>query len=75
MDNYPVFFTPQNDLFDQLYAEKIFISHFAYPKPNDPPITRVVLSALHTEADIRYLVEKLECANNYSFPKPIVVAI
>ena len=57
--HYPVFFTPQNALFEALYKEKIFISHFAYPKPNDPPITRVVLSALHTEADIEYLSVKI----------------
>ena len=56
---YPVFFTPENALFDALYKEKIFISHFAYPKPNDPPITRVVLSALHTQADIEYLGVKI----------------
>ncbi len=56
---YPVFFTPENALFEALYKEKIFISHFAYPKPNDPPITRVVLSALHTQADIEYLAVKI----------------
>jgi 8-amino-7-oxononanoate synthase len=62
--NYPVFFTPENALFDALYKEKIFISHFAYPKPNDPPITRVVLSALHTQADIEYLTVKINDVSN-----------
>ena len=57
--HYPVFFTPENALFDALFKEKIFISHFAYPKPNDPSITRVVLSALHTKADIEYLAIKI----------------
>jgi 8-amino-7-oxononanoate synthase len=57
--DYPVFFTPENALFEALYKEKIFISHFAYPKPNDPPITRVVLSALHTQDDIEYLSVKI----------------
>jgi 8-amino-7-oxononanoate synthase len=57
--SYPVFYTPKNDLFDYLLAEKLFISHFAYPKPNDPPITRVVLSALHTEEDIKFLAIKI----------------
>lgn len=57
--HYPVFFTPENALFEALYKEKIFISHFAYPKPNDPPITRVVLSALHTKGDIEYLAVKI----------------
>jgi 8-amino-7-oxononanoate synthase len=60
LDNYPVFFTPLNELFDYLLAEKIFISHFAYPKPNDPPITRIVLSALHLPVDIAYLALKIK---------------
>ena len=64
LDNYPVFFSAANDLFDFLLAEKIFISHFAYPKPNDPPITRVVLSALHTQADIEYLAMKINGFSN-----------
>ncbi len=59
MDNYPVFYTSENALFDYLFNEKVFISHFAYPKPNDPPITRVVLSALHTAADIAFLTIKI----------------
>jgi 8-amino-7-oxononanoate synthase len=58
-DNYPVFYAANNTLFDFLYAEKIFISHFAYPKPHDPPITRVVLSALHSEEDLAYLTAKI----------------
>ena len=64
LDNYPVFFSAANDLFDFLLAEKIFISHFAYPKPNDPPITRVVLSALHTQADIEYLAKSINAFSN-----------
>jgi 8-amino-7-oxononanoate synthase len=59
LENYPVFYTPLNDLFDYLFANKIFISHFAYPKPNDPPITRVVLSALHEAEDIAFLTVKI----------------
>lgn len=64
LDNYPVFFSVANGLFDFLLTEKIFISHFAYPKPNDPPITRVVLSALHTQADIEYLAMKINAFSN-----------
>ncbi|MDZ7880681.1 MAG: aminotransferase class I/II-fold pyridoxal phosphate-dependent enzyme [Saprospiraceae bacterium] len=67
MLNYPVFYTPKNDLFDHLFANKIFISHFAYPQPTDPPITRVVLSALHTEKDMTHLVDKII----EFYPKPI----
>jgi 8-amino-7-oxononanoate synthase len=59
LNNYPVFYTPLSGLFDYLFAKKIFISHFAYPKPNDPPITRFVLSALHEAADIAFLTVKV----------------
>ena len=60
LPKYPVFFTKQKDLFDFLLKHKILISSFSYPKPTDPPITRIVLSALHTEEDIEYLIEKLK---------------
>ena len=35
------------------------ISSFAYPNPDDKPLTRIVLSALHSEADIHHLSVKL----------------
>ena len=60
LPKYPVFFTQQKDLFDYLLKHKILISSFSYPKPTDSPITRIVLSALHTEGDIEYLIEKLK---------------
>lgn len=59
LPNYPVFFTPQKDLFDFLLNHKILISSFSYPKPTDPPITRIILSALHTEGDIDLMVNSL----------------
>lgn len=59
LPNYPVFFTPQKDLFDFLLKHKILISKFSYPKPTDPPTTRIVLSALHTEGDIDVMVNTL----------------
>ncbi len=63
LPNYPVFFTPQKDLFDFLLKHKILISSFSYPKPTDPPITRIILSALHTEGDIEEIIEKLKMKN------------
>ena len=60
LPKYPVFFTQQKGLFDFLLKHKILISSFSYPKSTDPPITRIVLSALHTEGDIEYLNEKLK---------------
>ncbi len=56
---YPVYYVKDNSLFDFLYARKIFISSFAYPKPTDAPITRIVLSSLHTEYDIKMLIDAL----------------
>ncbi len=61
-ENYPIFFTEKNDIFSFLLKHKILISSFSYPNPNDPPITRIVLSALHTEGDIAQLSE---CLSQY----------
>ena len=58
-DNYPVFYTPQNDLYPFLLKHKTMISSFSYPNPSDTPITRIILSALHTEGDIEVLSGQL----------------
>jgi len=50
--DYPIFYTPDNRLYDYLLERGVFISSFPYPSPQDACITRVVLSALHTPADI-----------------------
>jgi 7-keto-8-aminopelargonate synthetase-like enzyme len=50
--DYPVFYTPDNHLYDYLLERGVFISSFPYPTPQDACITRVVLSALHTLEDI-----------------------
>ncbi len=62
LDNYPVFYTEKNELYNSLFKHKTMISSFSYPQPTDPPITRIVLSALHTEEDIRRLSEQLKVA-------------
>lgn len=56
---YPVFRTSKNSLYEKLLENNILISSFPYPKPNSELITRVVLSSLHTQADLAYLVSKL----------------
>jgi 8-amino-7-oxononanoate synthase len=67
-EQHPVFFTKENDIYIFLLNHKILISSFSYPNPNDPPITRIVLSALHTEGDIARLSK---CLSQY-FLKEIV---
>jgi 8-amino-7-oxononanoate synthase len=62
--NYPVFFSKKENLYGGLLAEKIFISNFAYPNPTSPAITRIIVSALHTEEDIAYLSKALSKISN-----------
>ncbi|NJN33072.1 MAG: hypothetical protein HC817_01270 [Saprospiraceae bacterium] len=59
LPNYPVFFTAQNKLAPFLLGKKMLISSFSYPKPTDPPITRVIISALHTEGDLDFLTHQI----------------
>ena len=56
---YPVYYVKDNSLYNYLYEKKIFISSFAYPKPTDTPISRIVLSALHTQYDLKTLIEAI----------------
>jgi 8-amino-7-oxononanoate synthase len=51
-EGFPVFYTPANQLADYLQERGVWVSSFPYPAPTDTPITRVVLSALHTAADM-----------------------
>lgn len=54
-ENYPVFYTSQNNLYSFLMNKEILISSFAYPLPEDDLITRVVLNSNHQLEDINYL--------------------
>ena len=60
INDYPVFYTSRNEFYSKLLNSKIMISSFAYPDPDAPPITRIVISALHTEDDIKALSESLK---------------
>ena len=55
LPDYPIFYYPDAYLYEALLQKDIFISCFAYPNPGDPPICRIVLSALHTQEDIQSL--------------------
>ena len=50
--DYPVFYTPYNQLCTFLYEKDMLISSFPYPTPQSPHITRVILSSLHTPDDL-----------------------
>jgi 7-keto-8-aminopelargonate synthetase-like enzyme len=59
LDNYPIFYTERDAYYDELLKQKVWISSFPYPNPKSKPITRLVLSALHTKSDIKQLVNAL----------------
>ncbi len=56
---YPVFYTPDTEVYTQLYQQGILVSHFSYPSPDDPPITRLIVHALLTKEDIKGLAASL----------------
>jgi len=56
---YPVFYTPQDDLYPFLLTKRILIYSFAYPAPTDKPNTRLVINALHEPEDLTYLAQCL----------------
>lgn len=58
LPNYPVYYTLQDDLYDFLFENGIFIYSFAYPIKAGKPNTRIVLSAWHEEEQIDFLAEK-----------------
>lgn len=53
--DYPVYYTPRNELAAFLAAQQILISSFAYPTPNDSFVTRLVINSAHTAEDIETL--------------------
>lgn len=50
--DFPVFYTPAAALAEFMEQREVLISSLRYPTPADAPITRVVLSALHTPEDV-----------------------
>ena len=53
-DNYPVFYTADNNLYKAL-KNKCVLSSFSYPTPDSAAVTRVVLNSLHQPEDIQAL--------------------
>lgn len=56
IEDYPLFYIPDQAIAAFLSAEKVLISSFAYPTPTDPTITRVVLNSGHHSTDINRLI-------------------
>lgn len=54
---YPVFYTPHNELYPYLEQHGVLVSSFPYPSPDDARLTRIVLSSLHTMEDIERLAQ------------------
>lgn len=52
IDSHPVFYTNAAALYPHLYQNQMLIASFAYPSPESPPVTRLVINRLHTRADI-----------------------
>ncbi len=59
INNYPVYYSLRDELYDFLFEQGIFIYSFAYPVKTAKPNTRIVLSAWHDECQIDFLVEKI----------------
>jgi len=55
IDDYPLFYIPDQAIAAFLSSERVLISSFAYPTPADPTITRVVLNSGHHSTDINRL--------------------
>ena len=53
---HPIFFLKKNHWLPRFKQNRILISSFPYPKPNDPLINRIVINAAHTQADLEKLV-------------------
>lgn len=53
----PVFVINKNDLAGYLLHNKILISSFGYPQPEDDAVNRVVLNALHLKSDLEKVAE------------------
>ena len=52
IENYPAYCTYQEGFFDYLKKNGIMTGCFPYPTANDKPVTRLVISALHTKEDL-----------------------
>lgn len=59
IDNYPAFSYANTKLSSYLFENRVIVTDFAYPSQAGPISSRIVLSALHKQEDIEYLVDLL----------------
>lgn len=56
----PVFYSADHWLYEHGLRQHILLSSFSYPSEKDPPVTRVVVNALHTREDLDRLAACME---------------
>lgn len=56
----PVFFLEDDEVAAWLYRQGVLISSFPYPEADSPAVNRIVLSALHSRADLERLAGLLK---------------
>jgi len=56
---FPVYYTERSRLYSQLLSKNIVISSFSYPQANDPLLNRIVVSSVHRNEDLQYLIKQL----------------
>lgn len=60
IEGYPAFCTYQEGFHEYLKGCGILTAHFAYPTPQDRPVTRIVISSLHEKEDIDALAGAIQ---------------
>lgn len=55
----PIYVSADEQLFKKLKQQKILISSFAYPSPDDPLLNRIIINAAHQKEDIDQLLKAL----------------
>lgn len=58
-EGFPVYYAENPELYRILLEKGIIISSFNYPRVTDPLTNRIVINSLHTEEDLRYLINCL----------------
>lgn len=61
IENYPAYCTYQEGFFEYLKENGIMTACFPYPTANDKPVTRLVVSALHTKEDLETVGRLVTC--------------